>query len=86
MAEKKTKDAMIPMEFNSEDLILSLFSKVAKRELTPQEAGQRIRDYLSKQSEENQELFKQKAREYGRLLLSCSEAFLQELTVIGAGQ
>lgn len=85
MAQKK--DAVQQTSLgSSEDVILGLYKAVALRDLSMPDAAKKLRDYINALPEEKQEEVRGKAREYGRLLAAVAEAFLAELTVIGAGQ
>jgi len=87
MADNKKKDQVQKLNIGgSEDLILTLFRQVAEKKITMQDAGKSIRAFIGELPEEEQTELRGKLREYGRLLTSVSEAFLAELTVIGAGQ
>jgi hypothetical protein len=71
---------------STQDTILKLWVSVAKGDMTMSVAEKQLHDFVSSLPEDQQTEFRGKAREWGRLLLSVTEAFSQQLTVIGAGQ
>lgn len=84
---KEHKDKIPTTQVTStEEVMLGLWIAVAKRELGMPEATVKLRAHVDSLSEEKQEELRIKARTWGLWLMSISEAFLQELTVIGAGK
>lgn len=84
---KEDKDK-IPMTkaTSSEEFIIKLWTAVAKREMTMPEAEKQLHEYVNGLPEEKQDEFRKKARLWGQWLMQITEAFSQQLTVIGAGQ
>jgi hypothetical protein len=66
--------------------IFLLVGRVAEGTLPLDEARKRLREHVSSLSEAERELWKKNARDQGLHMLRVAEAFLQELTVLGAGQ
>lgn len=89
MAEvKKQKDVVKQpeLEQSTEQFILRTFVDVASRKIPMTDAATKLREHVSGLSEEKQEEFRGKAREWGRFIALVGEAFSTELTVMGAGQ
>lgn len=63
-----------------------LYGQVALKEISMAEAGRMMRKWLAEQPEENQAKIRSDMRQWGTFMQSVAEGFLQELTVIGAGQ
>jgi hypothetical protein len=62
------------------------FMSVFGGEMTMSEARFGLRTYVNSLSAEDQKKFRDEAVPRARILQTVSEAFVQELTVIGAGQ
>lgn len=86
MAKEHKDKIPVTAVTSTEEVILGLWTSVAKRELGMTEAAAKLRVHVESLSEEKQEELRGKARTWGLWLMSISEAFLQELTVIGAGK
>ena len=81
------KDAIQhPSVSSSEEVILNLYRAVASRQMDLNTASAKLREHVHSLPEDKQEELRGKAREWGRWLQAVAEAFLAELTVIGAGQ
>ncbi len=83
--EQKDKIPVVAVT-STEEVMLGLWLSVAKREIGMSEAALKLRLHVDSLSEEKQDEFRLKARPWGMWLMSISEAFLQELTVIGASK
>lgn len=66
--------------------VFRLVGRVAEGTVPLDEARKKLREHVNSLSETERELWKKNARDQGLHLLRVAEAFLQELTVIGAGQ
>jgi hypothetical protein len=70
----------------SEDVILGLWTAVAKREMTMHEAEKRLHEHVNGLPEAKQKELREKAVLWGRWLSSVTDGFAQQMAVIGAGQ
>jgi hypothetical protein len=87
MATKADKDKIaVEKTTSQQEVVLKLWVAVASGEMSMQIAEKQLRDYVDSLPEDQKEEFRFKARTFGRLLMSVTEAFSQVLTVIAAGQ
>ena len=86
MAKVDKDKIKTPEVSTAEEVVIRLWCAVVKGEIAMPIAEQNLHAYVNALSEEKQQEFRDRARVWGRLLMSVTEAFSQQLTVIGAGQ
>lgn len=69
-----------------EDLVIEIWVQVATKKITMAEAERGLHEFVNSLPEDKQAEFRSRSRAFGLLLMSVSEAFLQQLTVIAAGR
>jgi hypothetical protein len=84
---KPDKDKIPKQEISSaQETVLQLWVSVAKGDMSMPIAERQLHDFVNSLSEEKQAEFREKAKLWARLLTQITEAFTQQLFVIGAGQ